>query len=466
MKPWFLNSRLHAAPVVGLLLLALSGLAGAQEPATATTQQQQDAVTMFPHPDNTRWYVAGQANIIEQGHPSFFALYSGPNSLKPYAEIDQSRVFTLYTGYELTHATDVLVDVESAGGRGISDALGLAGFTNLDVVRNPSLGAVPYLARLLVHQIVPLSKKKVEADRTYMSLPTELPARRLEFYVGKFSMPDLFDTNAVGSDSHLQFMNWTVDNNGAWDYSADTRGYTWGAVAMYQDRLWGLRFAETLMPKVANGLNLQWNLRKARAEDIELDLRPQIIKQQKTVVRLLSYVNHANMGDYREAIQLFREGVTPTPEITATRRQGRVKYGFGLNLQQDFSSTFRAFCRVGWTPGKYESFVYTEVDQTVAFGADWRPARWGRKLDRFGAAFVSNGISRDHQLYLKLGGLGFLLGDGNLNYGREDIFETYYTAHLWRGIFASVDLQHINNPGYNRDRGPVWVPAVRLHFDL
>jgi high affinity Mn2+ porin len=447
--------------VIVLLAVAVNAL------AQATDQDSPDSppTTMFNHP-NTRWYVAGQANIIEQGHPSFPAKYSGTNSLDPSGEVRQSRVFTLYTGLQVTHTTELLFDVESSQGRGISDALGLAGFTNLDVVRNPDLGSAPYIARVLIHQIVPLSKKMVESVRTYTSLATELPVRRLEFYAGKFSVVDFFDNNAVGGDSHLQFLNWTVDNNGGYDYAADTRGYTYGVIALYEDRHWGLRFAEALMPKVANGIDLDWNLRRARAENIELELRPNITGENKTTLRLLSYVNHANMGDYREAVQQFLAGATPKPDIVATRKQGRVKYGFGVNVEQEVTSTVRAYGRFGWNEGRHESFAYTEVNQTLAVGADWKGDRWGRKLDRVGATFVTNAISKDHQNYLALGGLGFLLGDGALNYGRENIFESYYTAHLWRGVFASFDLQHINNPGYNRDRGPVWVPGLRLHVDF
>src|SRR6201999_4440875 len=143
-----------------------------------------------------------------------------------------SLVGTLFLGLQLHHkaryATDAIVDFESAGGRGLSQALGLAGFTNLDVVRNPSLGSKPYLARVQIHQVIGLSKKLVPHDRDQFSLATEVPERRLEFRVGKMSLPDTFDANEVGSDSHLQFTNWTIDNNGAWDYAADTRGYTWG----------------------------------------------------------------------------------------------------------------------------------------------------------------------------------------------------------------------------------------------
>src|SRR5208283_1532397 len=91
------------------------------------------------------------------------------------------------------------------------------------------------------HKVFALSKDKIENQRSFLSLFDELPRRRLEIRFGKFSVPDFFDANSVGSDTHFQFDNWTVDNNGAWDYAADTRGYTVGVVADYEDRTWGLR---------------------------------------------------------------------------------------------------------------------------------------------------------------------------------------------------------------------------------
>ncbi len=137
-----------------------------------------------------------------------------------------------------------------------------------------------------------------------------------------------------------------------------------------------------------------------------------------------------------------------------------------MNVEQPLTDWLGLFSRWGWNEGQHESYAYTEVDETVQVGAGAQGTRWKRKLDRAGLAFISNGISRDHQQYLSLGGLGFLLGDGNLNYGRENIVESYYTLHLWRGIFTSVDAQHINNPGYNRDRGPVLAAALRLHVEF
>jgi high affinity Mn2+ porin len=435
-------------------------------PAKATEAEQSGPATVFPHSKTARWWVSGQVNIVFQAHPDFHALYSGPNSLSARGEHATSRVLTLYTGYQLSKHTEALFDLESAGGRGISDALGMAGFTNVDVVRNPALGSKPYIARAILHHVFALSEKEEDAERTPISILTKLPERRFELRAGKMSIADYFDVNSVGSDSHLQFLNWTAVNDGAYDYAADTRGYTVAAMAEYHDHGWGVRFAEALMPKVANGPTLDFNLLRARSENIEFEFTPELQKEKKTVIRLLSFINHADMGSYREAVQAFLAGTDSQPTIEAHRKQGRIKYGFGVNVEQEITKTVRVFGRLGWNEGQNESYAYTEVDQAVEAGADWQLKRWRRSNDKIGVAFISNGISRLHQLYLALGGNGFLLGDGRLTYGREDILETYYTMHLWRGVYLSPELQWAAHPGYNKDRGPVIVPGLRLHLEL
>ncbi len=460
--------RSKSVPTLLLMVCLLAGAGFAQQsspPAPPAGQEQDEPTTMFRHPD-TWWWVSAQGNFIFQAHPSFPAKYSGPNSLQARDETAISRVVTLYTGARLSHTTEFIFDLEESGGHGLSEALGLAGFTNLDVVRNPTLSKVPYVARVMLRQIIPLSKQKVEAERDFLNLQSELPERRLEIRAGKFTIPDFFDVNSAGSDSHLQLMNWTLDNNGAYDYAADTRGYTFGVMVEYDDRTWSARFAEATMPTVANGPTLDFAWRRARAENMELELRKSLVPKRSGTIRLLAFVNHAHMGSYREATAAFLAGTDPIPDITKHEHFGAVKYGFGVNLDQEVTRSVRAFARFGWNEGQHESYVYTEVDQTFSFGADLAGARWKRPLDRVGAAFVTNAISRDHQLYLALGGQGFLLGDGKLTYGRENIVEGYYTLHLWRGVFAAFDLQHINNPGYNRDRGPVLVPGLRLHLEL
>jgi carbohydrate-selective porin OprB len=356
----------------------------------------------------------------------------------------------------------VAADIESAGGRGLSDALGLAGFTNLDVVRNPSLGSKPYLARLIVRKVIALSPDETEASVTPLELEPHLPSRRLEVRAGKFGIVDFFDVNSVGSDSHLQFTNWTIDNNGAYDYAADTRGYTYGVLVQYITPRWTVRAAEALMPTVANGITLDWSVSRSRGENVELEWHA----TPHLTTRVLAFANHANMGDYTTAIQEFEDGHDPLPDVTRHRQQDTLKQGVGGNVEYASPDGVRLFARGGWNEGEHESYAYTEVNNTLAAGMDSSGAAWRRAVDRVGGAFVSNGLSTPHREYLRLGGMGFLLGDGGLTYRREDIVEAYYTAHLWRGVFASADVQHVSHPGYNADRGPVFVQSVRLHLEF
>jgi len=425
-----------------------------------------DPESMLRHFKDTRFWLSGQINFIFQTHPDFHSDYSGPNSLSPRYEKATSRVMTLYTGVRLNNSTELLVDIEEAGGQALSTGLGLAGNTDLDIVRNPSLSKAPYLGRAMIHKVFALSRDRVENQRTYLSLFEELPRRRLEIRFGKFSMPDFFDLNSVGTDTHFQFNNWSVDNNGAWDYAADTRGYTVGIVADYEDRNWGFRFAEALMPKVANGIDLVWRPWQVHAENWEYELRHGVIPKKSGVVRLLAFTNYANMGIYRDANAQFNEGLVPVPEITHHPWHITRKYGFGVNLEQNLARNVTAFARWGWDDGRTESFAYTEIDSTFDEGIGVNGAQWHRKQDRAGIAFVSNGIKKDHQIYLADGGNGFLLGDGKLNYGRENIVESYYTAHVWRGVYIAPGVQYIVNPGYNHDRGPVVVPSLRLHLEF
>jgi len=370
-----LKNSIHT--IAAILLLTISLVVNAQEqglfndrpgrPAKlpeAPTPADETAPTMFPHSETSRFYIAGQANIIFQAHGPFHSPYEGPNSLLARGEYKPSLLGTLYLGAQLRRdprtETDALFNLETAAGRGISEALGLAGFTNLDVVRNPTLGSVPYMARAQLHQTIGFTDKLVESIRTPFSLATLVPERRLEFYVGKMSLPDYLDINSIGSDSHLQFMNWTVDNNGAWDYAADTRGYTYAAVAEYDDKVWSARYALALMPTVANGIDLVWNLRQASGQNWEFELRKPLLgsllpPDRKGVVRVLGYVNHAHMGLYRVANQAFVSGEDATPEITKHETYGAVKYGFTFNAEQELTSNLRAFTRVGWNEGQHES---------------------------------------------------------------------------------------------------------------
>ncbi len=443
--------------------------------AGPTAPPEAEMLTMFPHSASAPYWVSGQANSIFQMHGHFHSPYEGANSLIDDFETKASEVATLYLGYQwhanTRYNTDFIVDFENAGGRGISQALGLAGETNLDVVRNPTLSTAPYLSRGEIHQIVGLTNEMTDQDRSSFALATKVPARRFEIRIGKMSLPDSLDINSVGSDSHLQFTNWTIDNNGAWDYAADTRGYTVAGILEYDDKVWSARYAIAAMPVIANGIDLDWAFNRANGQNWEFELRKGLFGawlnlKRQGAVRALSFVNHAHMGDYRESVQQYLDGEVATPDIRKTERFGAVKYGFGLNTEQEVTDYLRLFGRFGWNEDQHESFAYTEVGQTILFGGDYAGHQWHRDNDKIGVGYVSNAIKRDHQNYLHYGGLGFLLGDGNLTYGREDILEWYYNAHLWRGFYAMTGGSYIAHPGYNKDRGPVYVTTVRVHIEF
>lgn len=452
--------RSHIAIAVVVVATATS-LAHADDPDSDSADSD---LYLLPHPA-AKWWLSGQLNVISQVQPGFHSPYSSDHSLRASNHAATSFVATVYAAYEVTPYTAIMVAGESAGGGGLSDALGLAGFTNLDVVRNPSLGIAPYIGRAFIDQIIPLSDERVTAARVPFGVLRTLPVRRLEIRAGKMSTVDAFDTNDIGSDSHRQFMNWAIDNNGAYDYAADTRGYTLGAIVEYAEPMWAIRFGELLMPTVANGIDYDFDVAHARGENLELEIRERI-GNLPGVVKLLGFWNHARMGNYDESIAEFRAGVVDKPDITGTRVAGRTKFGFGLNLQQQVAQSVRLLARAGWSDGRNETFAYTEIDNTVELGFDVTTGPWGRTGDQFGLAAVTNGLSSGHRTYLALGGQGFLLGDGKLRYGREDIVEAYYTARACRGVFPSLDVQFVTNPGYNRDRGPVAVFSARLHVEL
>jgi high affinity Mn2+ porin len=461
-----------------------AGAHNPEEPETAPPPA--GGLTFLRHDAPVAYWLGGEANSIFQAHPSFPAVYSGANSLRPQAEAAISGLFTVFGGYRPTATTELILDGGLSVGGGLSGALGAAGFTNLDVVRNPSLPKVPYFARFQIHQMIPLGDTwEDNEDRGPISSFAKVPRHRIELRAGKMSTADLFDINPAGSDSHMQFMNWAIDNNGAYDYAADTRGYTYGLVVEYQGPRVEVRAGEMLMPKVANGIDLDWDVATDRADNLEVEVKYSRRPAWRGTLRVLGYWNHAAMGSYADAVAASAASGL-VPDIMASRQKGRSKVGFGLNEYQELGRLCRTFARFGWNDGKNESFAYTEIDNTVEIGGDVRGVPWRRPDDRLGVAFVSNGISNDHAAYLRRGGIGFLVGDGPgcdsravaarggtcpgagsfLDYGRETIVEHYYNFHIWGGAFVAEDVQWIAHPGYNSARGPVWVLSLRGHLEF
>ena len=411
-----------------------------------------------------RWNLFYQATSIGQYHGTFHSPYSGPFSLQNYMERDVSLTTTLFFGLRLEKNTTLIFDPEIAGGRGFSGVDGLANSSNGELPRVASATPKPYVARLYLSHDFGFGKETESVESEENQLAGRRPVNRYTVTAGRFTLTDFFDNNRYSHDPRTQFMGWGVMFNGAWDYPADVRGYTWGWVHELHLRNWSFRYASAAMPRVANGLRFDRRLFRNRGDVFEAEYRYAINKHPGTV-RLLNYENRADAGNYAEAIrQAEQHG--GTPDVTATRQNGTLKYGFGLNAEQEITSDVGVFARLGWNDGKTESFAFTAIDRLATGGVSIVGQRWRRRFDTVGSELTVSGISGVHAQYLAQGGHDFLIGDGRLQYGPEYIWESYYSARLFPGMFASFDLQHVSNPAYNQDRGPVWISSIRLHLEL
>ena len=410
--------------------------------------------------------LGAQATIIDQGVLPFHSPYRDANSFKANGDNQISQTYGLYLGSQLTTRLQFYFDVEMFKGEGISNGTGLGGLTDGDVIRSGSaqLAKAPYVARAYFRYVVPLSPETERAERAMDQMPGPEPVRRLEIKVGKFATNDDFDQNRYANSTRTQFLNWSLWNNTAWDFAADTRGFSYGLLLAWVTPAWTVRVGSLMMPTVANGNTLDEHIWQARGDNVELTLRR---SSWGTVVRLLGYVNQARMGIYRDAIAKAQETGT-TPDIKKDDHPGRIKWGVGLNLDQPLADEGETgvFARLGWNDGKTETFAFTEVDRIATIGLQLSGVHWGRPRDVVGIAYAFDGLSPEHRHYLQRSGAGFVLGDGKLSFALEQILEVYYRVQLLRYVQTSLDYQYIQNPGYNRDRGPAHVIGGRLRVSF
>ena len=426
--------------------------------------QAADSARAASDSGSARWHpliLGTQIDIIHQRLLPFHALYSGPNSLQNTADAKTSEAFGLYTGMSVASHFEGYLDAEMIRGSGIGRTVGLAGITNGDVIRQGSadLGDGPYIARAFVRYTLGGGAATDTLERAADQLPEIAREGRLEITAGKFALTDLFDLNRYANSTRLQFMNWALFNDAAWDYAADTRGFSNGVALNWVHPVWALRAAAMQMPLKANGNKFDGALDDAHGLNVELELH---VPALQSVVRALAFDNEARMGLYSEALALA--GGAP-PDIAADDKPGRHKYGWALNLEQPIADSGEtgAFLRYGWSDGASESFVFTEADRHLSVGVQLSGAHWGRRADRVAIATAIDGIVKAHQAYLAAGGEGFLLGDGALNYSEEQVVEAYYRVQCGKYVEVSPDYQYIRNPGYNRDRGPATVLGLRLN---
>jgi high affinity Mn2+ porin len=441
---------------IALLSILVFARLDAQQPDAA------DKPSDAPAPE--RWNLFFQATAIGQRHGTFRAPYEGPFSFQSYPERDVSLTTTLFFGLRIGQNTQLYFDPEIAGGKGLSGVNGIANAPNGELPRVQSATPKPYIARLYLSHDFGFGSEKEHFESDENQLAGDRPMTRYTVTVGRFTVTDFFDNNSYTHDPRTQFIAWGVMYNGAWDYPADTRGYTWGMVHEFHTRNWSLRYGAAAEPKKANGGRFDRRLFRDRGDSFEVERRYSL-GERHGIIRWLGFLNHTDSGSYAAAVRLA-DATGTTPDIAAVHRAGTLKYGTGLNIEQQISRDVGVFTRLAWADGKTQDFAFTAIDRLASAGVSVNGTRWRRKDDVAASSFTASGISGVHAVYLARGGFDFLIGDGKLNYGQEFVWESYYRARLVPGLFASFDLQRVANPAFNRDRGPIWIESVRLHMEF
>ncbi|HVX51839.1 MAG TPA: carbohydrate porin [Chitinophagaceae bacterium] len=435
--------------ILPLLVLLQQHTVSAQQPDTAI---------------NKKLSVHFQSTLIPQYHFNFNSPYQGQNSLLPHEPVKASLTGTLFTAFVFAPHSYIVFNPEVAGGKGLSKTLGIAGFPNGEIYRVGNPAPKPYIARLYIEHRFPLAGPKEQIDDDVNQVAEFSSSNYISVLAGKFSLTDFFGNVEISHDPRTQFLNWSLMGHGAWDYPANTRGYTFGAVIQAIIKNWAFKYANTFVPVEANGMNLQWKPGKAMGMVWEI-ANNNVFKageNQATSFHAGVFWNKADMGDYAQALNLPPGNI---PDITQTRMEGRSKWGYYFAINQN-GGFMHLYAKGSWNDGKNETWAFTEIDRSASSGFMLDGKLWKRKDDELGIACVANWLSDGHRAYLSKGGYGFLIGDGRLTYGSEQIVEVYYSLNLLHYLFISPDYQFIAHPGYNKDRGPVHVVSMRFHVAI
>ena len=438
--------------VAGGAMLAWIGIAAAQ-----VNQDLPEGLSHGP------FELHGQATYVRQYKPAFPADYTGPKSLSPDKANSWSFTGTLFFGARLTDTLELYVNPEAAAGVPFSQLQGVAAFTNAEIARTSGPTLTPYFARAFVRKTWNLGGELQREPSAQNQLAMSYAAERIVLTAGLVSVLDIFSGVDYSRDPRTQFLNWSSTTYGAWDFPADARGYTWGAALEYVSPAFSGRAGWFAGPKESNGLSLDFSLGKFYGSVVELEA-PIELGGRPGNVQLLAFRNRANMGSFNDAIALGRD-TGSVPDLTLVRRP-QTKWGFGVTVQQELAENLGGYVRAGWNDGRTETYMFTEIDRSIAAGVLASGQAWDRARDSAGVALYWNMLGGSHREYLALGGEGFFLGDGRLNYGPESTVEAFYSLNVISRLWVSADYQYQTNPGYNRDRGPVNYFGFRIHADF
>jgi high affinity Mn2+ porin len=405
-----------------------------------------------------------QSTYVWQYKPSFSASYSGTNSLSPAAEKNYSLSATAYLGIRIWRGGELYFNPEMALSHSLSNLTGLGGFSNGEDQKNGGPNPTFYTARCFARQTMGFGGEKVAIKSAPNQLAGEVDSQRLVFTAGKVSIIDIFDNNNFSHDPRTQFLNWTFMTYGAFDYAADVRGYTKGAALEYYLNYWGFRAGRFELPIESNALPLdpRWTIHHGDQFEVE---HAHEINHQPGKLHVLAFHNKANMGSYQDAVDFWnRNGRVGVPDVEKVSKE-QTKSGYGIALEQNITQDDGLFIRTSRNDGTSETFSFADIERSLTGGVLAGGNSWNRPEDNFGVAYARNGISSMHQQYLANGGRGFFIGDGKINYRPENILECFYNIAVMDKVWVSLDYQHINNPAYNADRGPVHIVGTRLHLE-
>jgi high affinity Mn2+ porin len=416
--------------------------------------------TSLTDPESDRWEIHGQTTYLPQGYPRFRALYTGTNSLTPAPQAQATWSNSLSLNARLWEGGEVYYNPELLQGFGLNDTVGAGGFPSGEAQKSN----FPYphynTSRLFLRQTFGFGGEQEELAGGPGQLASKVDVSRLTVQAGKFAVLDVFDGNSYAKDTRKDFMNWSMWAPGAFDYSADKVGLTYGATAELNQKQWALRSGYFLMQSVSNANSFDTKVFERGTYALELETRFSLFNQPGKL-RTIAWLNSAFSGSYRETLNnpAFNLDIAQT-------RSGRIKYGYVVSLEQALTDDVGVFGRWSWNDGKTEIMAFTDIDASLSLGASIKGTRWGRPDDVVGIGGAIDALSSDHRDFIAAGGLGVLIGDGQLNYRRERILETYYAFALNKQLTLTGDYQLITNPAYNADRGPVHVFSGRLHGEF
>ena len=434
------------------ILIAL-GIIGLTSSSIASAETAQE-----------NWNAKFQSTYVWQKDEAFHSPYASVNSLSSDAHKSYSFTATVALGVRLWQGSELYLNPEVSQGVAFSNLTGLGGFTNGELARTSGAKPVLYHARLFLRQTWGLGGGTEEVESGANQLAGHVDKNRVVMTLGNVSVLDIFDNNIYSHDPRTQFLNWAIMTHGAYDYAADARGYSWGAALEYMGDDWAVRAGRFIQPKEPNLLKLDPDIFEHYGDQIEIEHAHEV-DGKPGKLRLLAFRNHTKMSRYQDALNLSALSAT-TPDINQVRYGNQNKVGIALNLEQEINADIGLFGRAMWADGKTETYAFTEIDHSLSGGVLIKGTRWKRADDTVGLAFAVNGLSNAHRHYLAAGGIGFFLGDGQLNYKSEDILEAFYNVKVAKYAWLTLDLQHIQNPAYNADRGPVNFAGVRLHTEF